>query len=93
MTQEASFLHAVLENPEDDATRLIFADWLDDNGQPERAEFIRLQVEGARLPLDAEGQKERRKRNCPAEPQRGGPSTTVKHCLASAAAAPSSIWA
>src|SRR5262249_3163249 len=31
------------ERPDDDLPRLIFADWLDEHGQSERAEFIRLQ--------------------------------------------------
>jgi uncharacterized protein (TIGR02996 family) len=39
-----AFLRAILESPEDDTTRLVFADWLDDNGELERAEFIRLQI-------------------------------------------------
>ncbi len=30
--------------------RLVFADWLEDNGDPDRAEFIRLQVRLAQLP-------------------------------------------
>lgn len=34
---------SVLESPEDDAARLIFADWLEENGEPEMAEFIRVQ--------------------------------------------------
>jgi uncharacterized protein (TIGR02996 family) len=34
---------AVLTRPEDDGLRLVFADWLEDNGQTVRAEFIRLQ--------------------------------------------------
>lgn len=38
------FLQAVIANPDDDLTRLLYADWLDENGQPERAEFIRVQV-------------------------------------------------
>jgi uncharacterized protein (TIGR02996 family) len=38
-----AFLRDISEHPEDDAPRLIYADWLDENGQPERAEFIRLQ--------------------------------------------------
>ena len=38
------FLRAICENPEDDTVRLVFADWLDENGDPERAEFIRTQV-------------------------------------------------
>lgn len=42
MTHEA-FLEAILDSPEDDAPRLVFADWLEDHGQPERAELIRLQ--------------------------------------------------
>src|SRR5262245_2184200 len=41
---------AVLANPEDDAPRLVYADWLDEHGQPERAAFIRLQIEWARAP-------------------------------------------
>jgi uncharacterized protein (TIGR02996 family) len=44
-----AFLADIRDWPDDDAPRLIFADWLDDNGQPERAEFIRVQVELARL--------------------------------------------
>jgi uncharacterized protein (TIGR02996 family) len=38
------FLRAVIANPDDDLTRLVYADWLDENGQGERAEFIRVQV-------------------------------------------------
>ena len=40
---EAGFLADIAAHPEDDAPRLIFADWLEDHGQPERAELIRLQ--------------------------------------------------
>src|SRR5262249_53104659 len=29
--------------------RLIFADWLEDNGDPDRAEFIRARIHGVRL--------------------------------------------
>ena len=46
MTDEAdALLRAVLATPDDDAPRLIFADWLDEHGDPARAEFIRVQVE------------------------------------------------
>jgi uncharacterized protein (TIGR02996 family) len=38
------FLRAICANPEDDTVRLVYADWLDENGDPERAEFIRTQV-------------------------------------------------
>jgi uncharacterized protein (TIGR02996 family) len=50
MTQEKAFLQAIFENPDDDAPRLIYADWLDENGQPDRAEFIRLQCELEKVP-------------------------------------------
>lgn len=46
-----AFLREIIANPQSDADRLIFADWLDENGQPERAEFIRVQVELAKAPL------------------------------------------
>src|SRR5437773_1472485 len=49
-SESAALLAAVLAAPEDDAPRLIYADWLDEHGQPERAQFIRLQVERSRLP-------------------------------------------
>jgi uncharacterized protein (TIGR02996 family) len=49
MTHDA-ILRAVLDNPDDDAPRLVYADWLEDNGEPGRAEFIRAQCERARLP-------------------------------------------
>ncbi len=37
-------LRAVCESPDDDTPRLVFADWLDENGESERAEFIRVQI-------------------------------------------------
>jgi uncharacterized protein (TIGR02996 family) len=43
------FLQAILANPDDDTPRLVYADWLDENGNPERAEFIRVQIELAKL--------------------------------------------
>jgi uncharacterized protein (TIGR02996 family) len=43
-----AFLSAVVESPDDDLPRLAYADWLDENGQPERAELIRVQCEMAR---------------------------------------------
>lgn len=41
----AGFIADIIEHPEDDSIRLIYADWLEDHGDPERAEFIRVQVE------------------------------------------------
>jgi uncharacterized protein (TIGR02996 family) len=49
---EEGFLQAIAEAPEDDTPRLVYADWLEEHGQPERAEFIRLQCELARVEED-----------------------------------------
>ena len=49
MGEREALLAAVCANPNDDLPRLVFADWLDENGEPERAEFIRLQVRLAEL--------------------------------------------
>jgi uncharacterized protein (TIGR02996 family) len=43
-------LRAVIDNPGEDLPRLVYADWLQENGQAERAEFVRVQVELAALP-------------------------------------------
>jgi uncharacterized protein (TIGR02996 family) len=40
-----ALLRAVCENPADDTPRLVYADWLQENGQPERAEYIRFECE------------------------------------------------
>jgi uncharacterized protein (TIGR02996 family) len=45
------FLEAILAAPEDDTSRLIYADWLEERGDP-RAEFIRLQCARAQLKRD-----------------------------------------
>ena len=45
-----ALLRAVVERPADDAPRLVYADWLDDHGDPAWAEFIRLQVAAAGEP-------------------------------------------
>jgi uncharacterized protein (TIGR02996 family) len=48
--QETAFLQSVIENPDDDAPRLIFADWLEEHGMAAKAAFVRLEVEFSRLP-------------------------------------------
>ncbi len=47
---ERGFLVDIAANIDDDTPRLVYADWLVENGREERAEFIRVQVERARLP-------------------------------------------
>ncbi len=51
MSDRDALFRAVCESPDDDTPRLVFADWLEENGDLERAEFIRLQVRLA--PSDA----------------------------------------
>lgn len=43
MGDEETLLAGIVAAPEDEAARLVYADWLDDRGQAERAEFIRTQ--------------------------------------------------
>jgi uncharacterized protein (TIGR02996 family) len=49
----APFVAAIAARPDDDLPRLIFADWLDDSGESDRAEFIRLHCAAARGDADA----------------------------------------
>ena len=49
MSIEAAFLAAIRADPDDDAPRLIYSDWLDQQGRAEQAEFIRVQCELAQL--------------------------------------------
>src|SRR5215472_2671870 len=49
MSHEEGLLQAIIDEPDDDGLRLIYADWLEERGDP-RSEFIRVQVELARLP-------------------------------------------
>lgn len=49
---EYSFLQSIIADPDDDLPRLVYADWLEDRGNP-RGEFIRVHCELARLPDDA----------------------------------------
>ena len=42
------FLRAIIDHHDDDLPRLAYADWLDDHGSGDRAEFIRVQCELAK---------------------------------------------
>src|SRR5262245_23073250 len=52
MSLHEAFLRSIIEAPDDDAPRLVYADWLEENGDPERAEFIRVQCRLASLDED-----------------------------------------
>src|SRR5262245_28249564 len=62
-TEAEAFLQRIRAFPDDDTPRLIFADWLDAQGNPAgaewgeaRAKFIRVQIALARL-ADEEGRE------------------------------------
>jgi uncharacterized protein (TIGR02996 family) len=58
MTADDAFLQAILENPDDDVPRLVYADWLEEHDQPGRAALIRLQCRRARMPVRPWGLEE-----------------------------------
>jgi uncharacterized protein (TIGR02996 family) len=47
-----AFLEAILADPEEDGPRLVYADWLDEQGEAGRAEFIRVQCARSLLPAE-----------------------------------------
>lgn len=49
--EHVAFVAAIQAEPDDDVPRLIYADWLDEQGDP-RGPFVRAQVALARLPAD-----------------------------------------
>jgi uncharacterized protein (TIGR02996 family) len=44
------FLQSIIESPDDDGPRLVYADWLDEHGESGGAEFIRVQCAVAQMP-------------------------------------------
>ena len=60
-TDERTFLNAICAQPDDDTARLVFADWLAENGDPDRGEFIRCEVELARTQPGSEPDERRRR--------------------------------
>lgn len=50
-----AFVAAIVANPDDDTARLVAADFLEENGDPDRAAFIRVQVQLARLEATGQG--------------------------------------
>jgi uncharacterized protein (TIGR02996 family) len=52
-----AFLREICAHPDDDAPRLVYADWLDERGDP-LGEFIRVSIGLDRTPADAPGYAE-----------------------------------
>jgi uncharacterized protein (TIGR02996 family) len=64
VTDRDAILRAIGQAPDDDAPRLVYADWLDECKEPARAELIRVQCELARLgtgTLRTDAERERQK--------------------------------
>jgi uncharacterized protein (TIGR02996 family) len=53
MSDKTALLRAIAAHPDEDTVRLVYADWLEESGQADRAAFIRGQIELARLPDDS----------------------------------------
>jgi uncharacterized protein (TIGR02996 family) len=52
MNTHDAFLRKLLEVPDDDGPRLAYADWLEERGEMERAELLRIECVMAELPAD-----------------------------------------
>lgn len=52
-----ALLRGVLDAPEDDAVRLVLADFLEENGQVERSSFIRVQCRLAAWPCECDSEE------------------------------------
>lgn len=54
---QRALLTNIIANPNDDAARLVYADYLEENGDEERAKYIRLAVEAEAMPEIVTNQK------------------------------------
>lgn len=48
--EQLAFIDRILSDPDDDTVRLVFADWLEDHDQADRAVFIRNSINGVEVP-------------------------------------------
>lgn len=65
--EQLAFWAAIRESPADDVPRLVYADWLEEHDEPERAEFIRIQCSLAILGPDRRKGRKQRKQLEPRE--------------------------
>jgi uncharacterized protein (TIGR02996 family) len=54
MNHDEAFLQEIIANPDEDAPRLVYADYLEEHGDPDRADFIRVQCALESLDQDDE---------------------------------------
>ncbi|OWK38650.1 TIGR02996 domain-containing protein [Fimbriiglobus ruber] len=65
MTDEAGFLNRLAAFPADKTTRLVYADWLDEQNDPAcaaKAAFLRVTCQLLRMPRKSKGMKQLKKR-------------------------------
>jgi uncharacterized protein (TIGR02996 family) len=55
--EQAALLAAIVAEPDDDTPRLVYADWLQEHGDEEQAEFIRESIRLYWMSEDAEGRE------------------------------------
>jgi uncharacterized protein (TIGR02996 family) len=53
MDEDAAFIRAIRERPDDETSRLVYTDWLDDRSDP-RAEYLRAEAAWLSLPASDE---------------------------------------
>ena len=53
MTDESTFIAGIQASPDDDLRRLVYADWLEEQGQSEKAEYLRVVNALTELPNEA----------------------------------------
>jgi uncharacterized protein (TIGR02996 family) len=53
MPDDSAFLRAIHADPQDDAPRLVYADWLEERGNARAADYLRTEAQLARLPPES----------------------------------------
>lgn len=51
LNEQNQLLASIIASPEDNAPRLVYADWLEENNEEERAKFIRMQIKHPKFKL------------------------------------------
>jgi uncharacterized protein (TIGR02996 family) len=51
MLDHQPFIETILDRPSDDGPRLVYADWLEERGDP-RADWLRLSIRGSKIAFD-----------------------------------------
>lgn len=62
MSERDALIQTILDNPDDDTARLVYADWQQEYGDAAHADLIRTQCALARLPADDPGAEPLRRR-------------------------------